>query len=187
MADFNAAYAVTREHEGGYVNDRDDKGGETYKGIARNFHPDWPGWRIVDQKKKEKNFPMNLELVKDLQELVKQFYQARFWNALRLGEIQYQPIANELFDTAVNMGTVTAAKMVQEALNLSNRNQRDYPDLLIDGVLGHKTVFYINNHPKQDVLLKALNVFQGWRYIEICRKNPEQEKFFQGWFSRVSF
>lgn len=30
-------------HEGGYSNDPIDLGGETYKGIARNAHPNWQG------------------------------------------------------------------------------------------------------------------------------------------------
>ena len=36
------------EHEGGYVDDRDDRGGETYRGISRNNFPDWKGWKKID-------------------------------------------------------------------------------------------------------------------------------------------
>ena len=35
MADFRLAYKKIEAAEGGYVNDPDDKGGETYKGISR--------------------------------------------------------------------------------------------------------------------------------------------------------
>jgi len=38
MAKFNLAFSKMLFHEGGYVNDPDDLGGETYKGIARNSH-----------------------------------------------------------------------------------------------------------------------------------------------------
>ena len=37
MAEFETAYYLTNKIEGGYANDQDDKGGETYRGIARNF------------------------------------------------------------------------------------------------------------------------------------------------------
>ena len=37
MANFEEAYKKTSDFEGGYVNDEDDAGGETYRGIARNF------------------------------------------------------------------------------------------------------------------------------------------------------
>lgn len=186
MADFLKAYAITNAHEGGYINDKADRGGETYKGVARNFHPSWPGWKIVDATKREKQFPQNLERLPELQKMVESFYRETFWNALRGDEIQNQHIANELFDTAVNMGTGVAVRMVQEALNLSNRDQKDYPDIPVDGVMGKKTVFFINNHTNPELLLKALNVFQGHRYIEICRKDSGQERFFIGWFKRVS-
>ena len=32
---FLQAFEITLEHEGGYVFDKDDAGGETYKGVAR--------------------------------------------------------------------------------------------------------------------------------------------------------
>ncbi|MDR1034997.1 MAG: hypothetical protein LBT40_00015 [Deltaproteobacteria bacterium] len=34
------------EMEGGWANNPADSGGETFRGIARNFHKSWPGWAI---------------------------------------------------------------------------------------------------------------------------------------------
>jgi len=50
MADFNDAYEKTILNEGGYKlhNVPDDRGGQTYAGIARRYHPNWPGWRYID-------------------------------------------------------------------------------------------------------------------------------------------
>ena len=47
MADFEIAYGETELFEGGYVNDPVDRDGETHRGVARRFHPDWEGWQIV--------------------------------------------------------------------------------------------------------------------------------------------
>ena len=47
MAEFKKAYDKTMGHEGGYVHDPDDAGGETYKGISRRYHPGWEGWKVV--------------------------------------------------------------------------------------------------------------------------------------------
>ena len=41
MAEFSEAFTQTAAHEGGYSNDPLDRGGETYRGIARVHHPDW--------------------------------------------------------------------------------------------------------------------------------------------------
>jgi lysozyme family protein len=38
MADFKQAYQLVLQNEGGYVNDPNDPGGETYKGVARNIY-----------------------------------------------------------------------------------------------------------------------------------------------------
>jgi lysozyme family protein len=53
MADFEIAYGETELREGGYVNDPVDRGGETHRGVARKFHPDWSGWKIIDQIKQD--------------------------------------------------------------------------------------------------------------------------------------
>ena len=47
MANFNQAFKKVMSAEGGYVNDPDDPGGETYKGVARKMNPRWSGWAIV--------------------------------------------------------------------------------------------------------------------------------------------
>lgn len=187
MANFQTAYSVVRQNEGGYANNKKDRGGETYKGIARNSFPAWAGWRIVDYYKDHvKNFEASLEKDKPLQELVLQFYQDNFWKRLSLDSVTDQRIATELFDTGVNMGTGIAATFLQRVLNVSNREGREYPDLLVDGDLGPKTITILNHHPRPSEVLKALNCLQGARYIAICEANPSQEVFFQAWMSRVN-
>lgn len=186
MANFDKAFSLTLSAEGGYANDEQDKGGETYKGIARNFNADWDGWKIIDNLKKDtKNFPKNLDSDSSLQSYVKQIYKKKYWDVNNIDNITNQDIANELFDTGVNQGVKTSAIYLQQALNLLNKNQQSYKDLLLDGAIGNITLSVINNHPNQKAVLKTMNILQGKKYIEICEKNPEQEKFFYGWLNRV--
>lgn len=188
MADFKTAYKITMAHEGGYANNPNDSGGETWKGIARKKHPDWPGWGVVDHYKNKikTGFPNTLATAPGLQAEVESFYKVVFWDYLKLDQIKDQRIANELFDTAVNMGQGVAALFIQRALNVSNRNGKDYPDLQVDGSVGGITVNAVNNHPRPDQLLKLLNTLQGAKYIAICEANPSQEIFLNSWLSRVS-
>jgi lysozyme family protein len=64
-------YEIVMKYEGGYVNHPNDLGGETYKGIARNAHPNWEGWKFIDQKR-----PVP-------EDLVRRFYYEQFWKPLR--------------------------------------------------------------------------------------------------------
>lgn len=185
MADFLKAFRKTSGHEGGYSNHSVDRGGETFKGISRRYFPDWSGWEIVDAYKGDRRFPELLEADDDLQYRVESFFQARFWDANSLGDLRSQELAEELYDTGVNLGTSRAARFLQEALNLTNRNGADYPDIKVDGRIGPVTVAAANNHSNIRNVIKTVNIMQGWHYIEQCRLVPSQEEFFNGWLERV--
>jgi lysozyme family protein len=192
MADFEIAFDETMQFEGGYANDPDDKGGETYRGVARKFHGTWPGWKIVDRIKSESPADLNaaLERNEELQGLVKAFYRETFWKAIAGDKLGDQHLANELFDTGVNQGAATAIKYLQESLNLLNRNQKNYADIAVDGTMGEQTLetlekFLKLEEGRSDAILKLLNLFQGMRYIERARTDPTQRKFIRGWLTRV--
>lgn len=187
MADFKTAYKITMANEGGYANNPADSGGETWKGIARKKHPDWPGWGIIDHYKNKikSGFPESLKDAPGLQESVEMFYKVGFWDYLKLDQVNNQKIANELFDTSVNMGQGIAALFLQRSLNISNRNGKDYGDIQLDGNIGPATISTLNSHPRQEQVLKLLNTLQGAKYIAICEANPSQEIFLTSWLSRV--
>jgi lysozyme family protein len=187
MADFRTSYAIVRQNEGGYANNPNDRGGETYKGIARKFWEAWQGWKIIDSYKPFiKNFEAKLEEDEPLQAHVFAFFKANFWNQLRLDDVNSQEIANELFDTAVNMSVHTAGEFLQRSLNVLNINQKLFSDLLVDGKIGQKTIAALNSYPSPTRMLKVLNCLQGAKYVGICEANPSQEVFMSSWFSRVS-
>ncbi|WP_313579831.1 glycosyl hydrolase 108 family protein [Chishuiella sp.] len=121
MANFNNAYKRTSVNEGGYADVKGDNGGETYKGIARNFHKTWEGWKIIDAYKK-KNGPIKYGLIikdSNLDELVKKFYKSKFWNVLDADSIESQSIADTLYDFGVNSGQSRSIKQIQKALGVS--------------------------------------------------------------------
>ncbi len=188
MNAFDVAYGRTRPIEGGYSNDPDDPGGETYGGIARNRHPNWPGWQLIDALKKLSDFPRNIDDRPAIQEAVKEFYLVNFWRPLLCDQLVDVEIACEVFDTSVNMGPHWGVLFLQKSLNLLNRNASLYPDLVEDGVIGEKTLSALQEYFKRDapgMLLLWQNVFQGARYAEIMKKSPTQEKYARGWAKRV--
>jgi lysozyme family protein len=189
MADFQPAFQRTLGHEGGYVRDPKDRGGETYKGIARRFNPGWAGWARIDQAKRARNFPRNLDSDATLQAAVAALYKQHYWDKFQGDAIPDQAIAEELFDTAVNLGVGRAVEFLQRALNALNREATLYEDLVADGLFGRKSLTALRAYLKTDkpeTLLKILNVLQGMHYINYMTQSPEQEKFARGWFKRVT-
>jgi len=182
---FTDAFKNVIGYEGGYANLKGDKGGETYKGIARNFYPNWQGWSIIDNTKKihPPDIDTLLENNKELQSLVQQFYKENYWDKFKGDNLPYI-ISEELLEQSINLGTYkTAGINLQKALNLLNRNQRLFKDLKVDGLVGHKTLQAVKKvNPRR--LLKVLNGLQFLRYYNLDIKNPENEQF-AGWFDRV--
>ncbi len=189
MADFDEAYAIIAGHEGGYVNDPDDRGGETYKGISRRFHPQWAGWKRIDSAKAKPGFPAVLDDDATLGNAVKRFYKKHYWDKFSGDALREQEIAVELFDTGVNMGVRRAVRFLQESLNLLNRDERDYKDITADGVFGPVTLRVLRTYLRQErhsrYLLRLMNILQGDLYVTAMRADPPQEKFARGWLSRT--
>lgn len=182
MTAFEEAFEKVIIKEGGYSNNPADKGGQTMYGITER----------VARANGFTDAMRNLSL-----DDAAAIYKRQYWDVLRLDEIGAVSlrIAEELFDTGVNMGVATAGKFLQRALNALNRQAADYPDLTVDGVLGPVTVdalkSFLYRRDKQQsetVMLSALNCLQAARYIEIAEADRTQEAFVYGWLrNRVGF
>lgn len=191
MADFFEAYGKTMKHEGGYVNDPNDAGGETYKGISRRYNASWPGWAVIDNYKEAgENFPEILNQDAELQTSVKIFYKQQYWDRNLLDEFNDQELAEEMFDTGVNMGVSRAAKFLQESLNYLNKNEQLYEDIDPDGKIGDETLSalgFIEEHGEIPILFKIMNILQGMHYLNYMKDSPNQERYARGWLNRVQF
>ena len=122
MADFNVAFNRTVAAEGGYVNDPDDKGGETYMGISRRFHKSSIIWSVIDKLKKQyKGKALNKILLENntVQKAIKEIYKDEYWDVLCLDYVHNQKLANEIFDDAVNRGVKSTIKIVQKILGMT--------------------------------------------------------------------
>lgn len=179
MDNFKNAFDRTMKSEGLYSKDPTDPGGETYRGISRRFFPSWPGWGVIDQRGPS---------VKGLDLLTEEFYRREFWDRCS-GDSLPAEVAIEIFDSAVNCGVTRACTWLQRALNLLNRNGKEYPDLVEDGKLGPGTLrtlqAHINKEGSTKILLKVMNILQGKHYLEIMQSTPTQEKYARGWLARV--
>ncbi len=173
MADFTKAFQLVIAHEGGYGDDPDDPGGETYKGVARKIHGKWDGWTKVDMLKRQQGFPGNLDKDEELQQDVLKFYRDMFWNRINGDKINDQQVADSIFDFGVNAGLGTSASLAQMVLNIKT-----------DGVIGPKSIESINAFNSEH-FLAAFTVAKIARYINIVKKRPTSRKYFYGWICRA--
>lgn len=170
MADFLTAYSVTAQHEGGWVKDSADRGGETYAGIARKFHPHWHGWAIVDavKSKKRGQFIDN----PTLRMHVKSFYRTEFWNKMHGDLIKSQRVAGFIYDWFVNSGAL-GIKKAQQAIGV-----------VADGKVGPKTLAAINKQSEAELMDQLITA--RIRFVtSIVIANPSQQKFLNGWLNRI--
>jgi lysozyme family protein len=173
---FELAFIKTLVSEGGYGNDPDDSGGPTT-------------WGITEREARANGYtgPMKALTVEN----AKQIYCKQYWDLLNLDRIAEisQKVAEEVFDTAVNCGQGISGKFLQRALNVLNREERDYQDVREDGLVGPLTVQALRAFMQKReadggevVLLRALNCLQGARYVEIASTRKKDETFTFGWF-----
>ena len=172
MTEFKISFQKTLTHEGGYSNDPDDQGGETYKGISRTSHSGWLGWSIIDNYKNKSDFPMVLEKDVVLQKDVEIFYWTNFWLPIKAYQIQNQTSADSVFDFAVNAGATTSTRLVQAIVGAK-----------IDGIIGEITLNKINSMDFAH-FQAALTVAKMKYYMNRIRKRPTSKKFLLGWISR---
>lgn len=122
MACFDEEFEKVILVEGGYTDNPDDAGGETYLGISRKNNPKWIGWEVIDDVKKKygtKNITSRLKKDTALTNSAKLLYKQNYWDVLELDDIPSQEIAHQLFDTAVNMGVTTAIRIAQQVIGMT--------------------------------------------------------------------
>tara|TARA_R110002033_G_scaffold12384_2_gene37591 strand:+ start:3665 stop:4213 length:549 start_codon:yes stop_codon:yes gene_type:complete len=166
------------EREGGYVNDPTDRGGETNYGITVKVARDY------GYKGEMRHLPY---------ELAFKIYQDRFWSPLKLDAINAisEELTEQLFDFGVNSGVATAAKQLQTLLNVLNQQQKIYPDLMVDGALGIRTISALQQyitHRKQTGLRVLVEAVRGKRIafcVDIAANDESQEKYSFGWLTRI--
>lgn len=147
--------------EGGYGNDPNDPGGETNYGISKRAYP-------------------YLDIPSLSREDAIAIYHRDYW--LKPGfDTLPDLIGAKMLDLGVNMGTRSATKLLQRAINHAGWA----PPVLLDGRLGPLTRAATNG-VEQMRLLAAIRVEARNRYLELIADNPALYKFRAGWLRRAA-
>lgn len=168
------SYKKILKAEGGFVNDKDDRGGMTIFGLTRKNYPVLFLWDKVDEMLKNGKIPDRDLLLKDPYGIeVESTYKTCFWKACKCDNLP-DKLDYCVFSCAVNCGTGRAAKILQGVVGATQ-----------DGIIGNKTIELVNKFEVSDLLERFA---QAWKYYykKIVDNNPSQKKFYRGWINRVN-
>ena len=156
LTTFDEIIDVTLKHEGGYVNDPNDLGGETNLGITKRFYPD-------------------LDIKNLTKEEAKDIYRRDYWDKFKVDKMP-DNLKHIYFDMSVNQGKRTAVKILQRATNAKGAK------LDVDGGLGPATIGSIKKYKPE---LERCRMYRVKYYMDLVSRKPEQERFLFGWYRRA--
>ena len=183
MNRFDECVNVVVGFEGGYVNDPDDRGGETNYGITAS---------TLNSAKNKGWIPFSVTLQNIQIEHAKIIYKKGYWDVVQADSLPH-PLDLIMFDSAVNHGPNAAVKLLQKSLNVL----LPYTELAVDGIFGSLTLRAVNDYvglgivpgmyPNSNIRYLCIDVLMNRieLYLSIVLNNKSQEKFLKGWLNRV--
>lgn len=166
MADVNKLAPFILQWEGGFVNDSDDLGGATNKGITLSTYESFC---------RRKGYPKpTVERLKNISqtdwiEILKTMY----WDKWKADQIMNQSVANILVDWVWASGGY-GIKRPQKILGVK-----------VDGIVGSLTISAVNACDSRE-LFYAIKSDRIKFIDEICESRPVNNKFKRGWLNRIN-
>ena len=155
LTTFDEIIETTLHHEGGYVHDPKDLGGETNFGITKRFYP-------------------NVDIKNLTKEGATEIYKRDYWDKNRIEETPKE-LWHIYFDMCVNQGKSRAVKIIQRAVNGKGGS------LKVDGGFGPGTKGALAKYKPS---LERVRCYRLKHYYDLVNRKPEQERFLFGWFKR---
>lgn len=157
--------------EGDYSDDADDAGGATRYGISLRYLKGKGLLGDIDD-----DGDIDADDIRSLnRDIAATFYRTDFWVRCRCGDMPF-PLAIIIFDQAVNTGARTAARVLQKHVGA-----------IPDGVIGPNTLskILIQFRKNPTWFIASYLGKRSCYYHDISVKNPNLEKFLNGWFNRL--
>lgn len=168
MAKIDVLAPFILSFEGGFVNNPNDKGKETNKGVTIAI------WRKVGYDKDgDGDIDVDdLKLITD-QEAVDAVLRPHYWNRWKADQIKSQSLANILVDWVWGSGA-HGIKIPQQLLGVQ-----------ADGIVGPKTLAALNEQ-KPEAFFNLIKNRREQFFNTIVKKDPTQKVFLKGWLRRLN-
>lgn len=152
--------------EKGFVNDKDDNGGATNKGVTYATY-------ISYCKMKGMKTPTEDDLKKLPYSQWIDILRLMYWNVWKADDIVNQNVANTLVDWLWGSG-IAAIRIPQRLLGVP-----------VDGIVGSITIKAVNDSDARQFFEKIKSERAEY-YRQVVRHNPTQKKFLRGWLNRLN-
>lgn len=177
---FRRAFAVSLEHEGGYVDHPADRGGPTNKGVTLSTWHAFlrardAGLRDASAETLATTYPL-----KDISDnTVAEIYYQGYWRAAKCGLLPNEAMAALVFDAAINHGPRRAMRMLQSAAKMDAKQ--------CDGIWGKRTEAAVKLAAEDAIGFADDYLLERERFYRwIVNDDPTQGVFLRGWMSRLA-
>ena len=161
MADYRILKPFILKWEGGFVNDPNDSGGATNKGVTLATYRRYKG---------ESASIDDLKAITD--EDWDAIFKTMYWDKVKADNIASQAVANLCVDWLWMSGT-NAIKYVQRLIGATE-----------DGIVGKQTLAKLN--AKGDGLVLPIYNYRKDFYHRIVASRPNKKRFLRGWINRLN-
>ena len=164
---FEEIIEVVLAHEGGFVDDPDDRGGATNWGVTQAVWEDFLEDEFTSEDVRNFSREQAIEL-----------YREEFWKPSQAEKLP-EEIREVYFDMCVNHGQRNAVKILQTAVNVKGGS------LVVDGGIGPNTINASENLSLSDVQIERSGFYWNLVFVgSFYGKRNRQQKFIRGWIRR---
>lgn len=171
---FETALPIVLGFEGGYSDDPNDPGGATNKGVTQSTYDSFRKARGLSVA------PVKQISDSEVSAIYKGYYEDCMANVF---DICFPVTSACHFDAAINMGSFTAKRLLQSAINSTLDPAHS---LIVDGLFGEQTIRALYKFGSDKSILIPYLITRKQRYLDLIARNPKLKQWQDSYWHRLN-